>query len=223
MVENSLSRVVQNLIEQDPSIEDALERGYANFSGIARTLKAKAEGFLGKKVTIEGMITAVKRTQVKYVPRQDFQKIIAESIISLRTDVAKMSLEKTRKNLEKARLISADYPEAFFQVLEGATTLTLITDQRIFSEVQAVFKDEEKLEEKQNLVAIIVQSPHNIVRTPGCIVAFYNPIARGQINIEETVSCFTETVIVLRMEDAARAFSILTDLISNARKTAAKK
>ena len=43
MVENSLSRVVQNLIEQDPSIEDSLERGYANFSGIARTLKPKAE------------------------------------------------------------------------------------------------------------------------------------------------------------------------------------
>jgi hypothetical protein len=223
MVENSLSRVVQNLIEQDPSIEDALERGYANFSGIARTLKPKAEGLLGKKVTIEGMITAVKRTQVKYVAGQDFQKIIAESIINLRTDVAKMSLEKTRKNLEKARLVSADYPEAFFQVLEGATTLTLITDQRIFGEVQAIFKDEEKLEEKLNLAAIIVQSPHNIVGTPGCIVAFYNPIARGQINIEETVSCFTETVIVLRMEDAARGFSILTDLISKARKTAAKK
>jgi len=223
MVENSLSRVIQRLIEQDPSIEDALERGYANFSGIARTLKPKAEGLLGKKVTMEGLITAVKRAKAEYVPKQDFQKIIAESIINLRTDVAKMSLEKTRKNLEKARLASADYPEAFFQVLEGTTTLTLITDQRIIEEVQAVFKDEEKLEEKQNLAAITVQSPHGIVGTPGCIVAFYNPIARSQINIEETVSCFTETAIVLRMEDAARAFSILTDLISNARKTVAKK
>jgi len=220
MVEMSLSKAVQTLIEQDLSIQDALERDYANFSGIARVLKPKVEELLGKKVTIEGLITSVKRAKTSYVPRQDFQKIIAGSIISLRTDVAKISLEKTRRNLEKARLVSTDFPEAFFQVLEGTTTLTLITDQRIFGEVQSVFVDEEKLEERQNLAAIMVQSPQGIVSTPGCIVAFYNPIARSQINIEETVSCFNETVIVLRMEDAARAFSILTDLITNARKKA---
>jgi len=222
MVEMSLSKTIQNLIEQDPPIQDALERGYANYSGISRVLKSKAEELLGKKVTIEGLITSVKRAKTAYVPGKDFKKIIAGSIINLRTDVAKISLEKTRKNLEKARLVSSDYPEAFFQVLEGATILTLITDQRIFGEVQTVFKDEEKLEERQNLAAIMVQSPHGIVETPGCIVAFYNPIARSQINIEETVSCFTETVIVLKMEDAARAFGILTDLITNARKTVAE-
>jgi len=220
MVEMSLSKAVQTLIEQDLSIQDALERDYANFSGIARVLKPKVEEFLGKKATIEGLITSVKRAKTSYVPRQDFQKIIAGSIISLRTDVAKISLEKTRRNLEKARLVSTDFPEAFFQVLEGTTTLTLITDQRIFGEVQSVFVDEEKLEERQNLAAIMVQSPQGIVGTPGCIVAFYNPIARSQINVEETVSCFNETVIVLKMEDAARAFSILTDLIANARKKA---
>jgi len=220
MVEMSLSKAVQTLIEQDLSIQDALERDYANFSGIARVLKPKVEELLGKKAKIEGLITSVKRAKTSYVPRQDFQKIIAGSIISLRTDVAKISLEKTRRNLEKARLVSTDFPEAFFQVLEGTTTLTLITDQRIFGEVQSVFVDEEKLEERQNLAAIMVQSPQGIVSTPGCIVAFYNPIARSQINIEETVSCFNETVIVLRMEDAARAFSILTDLITNARKKA---
>jgi len=220
MVEMSLSKAVQTLIEQDLSIQDALERDYANFSGIARVLKPKVEELLGKKAKIEGLITSVKRAKTSYVPRQDFQKIIAGSIISLRTDVAKISLEKTRRNLEKARLVSTDFPEAFFQVLEGTTTLTLITDQRIFGEVQSVFVDEEKLEERQNLAAIMVQSPQGIVNTPGCIVAFYNPIARSQINIEETVSCFNETVIVLRMEDAARAFSILTDLITNARKKA---
>ncbi|MBS7657107.1 MAG: hypothetical protein QXI71_02115 [Candidatus Bathyarchaeia archaeon] len=218
MVEPSLAKTVQTLIEQDFSIQDALERDYANFSGIARMLKPKVEEILGKKVTIEGLITSVKRTKPLYVSQTDFQKIIAGSIISLRTDVSKISLEKTRKNLEKARLVSVNYPEAFFQVLEGTTTLTLITDQRIFNEVHSVFEDVEKLDEKQNLAAIMVQSPKDIVNTPGCIVAFYNPIARSRINIEETVSCFNETIIVLKMEDAARAFSILSDLIANARK-----
>jgi len=220
MVELSISKIVRSLIENDLPIQDALARRYGNYSAIARILKPRVEEIYGKKVDIAGVITAVKRAKVTYTPKTEYRKIVAESRINLRTDVAKISVEKTRRNLEKARLISADFPEAFFQVLEGASTLTLITDEGIFNEVRSIFRKEEILEEKRNLAALIVQSPHEIVDTPGCIVAFYNPISRAHINIEETVSCFTETVIVLRMEDAAKAFSILSDLIFRMRKDA---
>ncbi|HIE18906.1 TPA: hypothetical protein EYP75_04190 [Candidatus Bathyarchaeota archaeon] len=220
MVESSISKIVQNLIENDLPIQDALARGYGNYSAIARILKPRVEEIYGRKVDIAGVITAVKRARVTYTPKTEYHKIVAESRITLRTDVAKISVEKTRRSLEKARLISADFPEAFFQVLEGASTLTLITDEGIFDEVRSIFRKEEILGEKQNLAALIVQSPHEIVDTPGCIVAFYNPISRAYINIEETVSCFTETIIVLRMEDAAKAFSILSDLIFRMRKDA---
>lgn len=219
MVEISLSRTVQFLIEQDPSLQDALERGYANFSAIARLLRPKAEEILGKRVTTEGLISAVKRSRTTYLSKRKHHNIIAGSTITLRTDVAKISLERTRRNMEKARLASADFPEAFFQVLEGSKTLTLITDQRIFPEIRSIFRDEHPLETKQSLTAIIVQSPQGIVNTPGCIVAFYNPLSRNRINIEETISCFTETIIVLDMKDAARAFAILSELITNTRKT----
>ena len=218
MVELSISKIVQNLIENDLPIQDALARGYGNYSAIARILKPRIEEIYGRKVDLAGVITAVKRARVTYTPKTEYQKIVAESRITLRTDVAKISIEKTRRSLEKARLISADFPEAFFQVLEGASTLTLITDEGIFNEVRSIFKKEELLREKRNLAALIVQSPHEIVDTPGCIVAFYNPISRAHINIEETVSCFTETIIVFRMEDAAKAFSILSDLIFRMRK-----
>jgi len=218
LAELSISKVVQHLIENDPPIQDALARGYGNYSAIARILKPKVEEIYGRKVGIAGLITAVKRVRAAYTPRTEYRKIVAESRINLRTDVAKISVEKTRRTLEKARLISADFPEAFFQVLEGATTLTLITDEGIFDEVRSIFREEEILGERRNLAALIVQSPREIVDTPGCIVAFYNPLSRAHINIEETASCFTETVIVLRMEDAAKAFSILSDLISQMRK-----
>lgn len=222
MVKTSISKTVEFLVQNDPPIQDALERGYGSLSAIARLLKPNVEEILEKQVSLEGLITAVKRTRTLYAPKSEHQPIIAESVINLRTDVAKISVEKTRRNLEKARLISADFPEAFFQVLEGASALTLVTDQRVFDQVRSVFREEETLQEKQNLAAVIVQSPRGIVDTPGCIAAFYNPLSRGQINIEETVSCFTETIIVLRMEDVARAFSLISDLIANARKTLTK-
>lgn len=218
MVELSLAKTVQYLIEDDPSIQDAIERGYANFSAIARLLKPKAERILGRKVTLEGMITSVKRARVKYKPSREQLRVIAESVIVIRTNLAKISLEKTRRNLERARFISAEFPEAFFQILEGTSTLTLITDERIFNRVRLKFEDTEILDEKRNLAAVMVQSPKEIVNTPGCIMMFYNAISRRLINIEETISCYTETIIVLRMEDSVKVYSILTDLISDARR-----
>jgi len=219
LVELSLAKAVQYLIENDPPIQDAIERGYANFSAIARLLKPKAEELLGRKVTLEGMITSVKRARTKYRPSRKQLRVIAESVITIRTNLAKISLEKTRRNLERARLISAEFPEAFFQILEGTSTLTLITDERIFSRVRLKFEDAEILDERQNLAAVIVQSPKDIVDTPGCIMMFYNAISRRQINIEETISCYTETIIVLRTEDSVKVYSILTDLISDARRS----
>jgi len=218
MVNLSISRIVQHLIENDLPIQDALARGYGNYSAIARILKHKVEEICGRRVDIAGIITAVKRARAAYAPKREYCRIVAESRITLRTDLAKISVEKTRRNLEKARLISADFPEAFFQVLEGISTLTLITDEGIFENVRSIFRKDEILSEKHNLAALIVQSPKEIVDTPGCIVAFYNPISRAHINIEETASCYTETIITLRMEDAAKAFSILSDLIFRMRK-----
>jgi hypothetical protein len=78
------------------------------------------------------------------------------------------------------------------------------------------------LDESQNLSAIVVQSPREIIDTPGCAIAFYNPVSRSHINIEETMSCFTDTILVLRMEDVGKAFTVLTDLIAEARKTVGK-
>ncbi|MCX8170535.1 MAG: ACT domain-containing protein [Candidatus Bathyarchaeota archaeon] len=218
MVELSLAKVVQYLIEGDPSIQDAIERGYANLSAVARLLKPKAEEILGRRVTLEGMVTSVKRVRVRFKPLKGQLKVVADSIITIRTSLAKISLEKTRRNLEKARLISAEFPEAFFQVLEGATTLTLITDQRIFEDVRLKLEVSEILDEKRNLAAVIIQSPREIVDTPGCITIFYNALSRKGINIEETISCYTETVIVVRMEDSTRVYSILADLVLDARK-----
>jgi len=219
LVEMSLSKTVQSLVENDLSLQDALERGYANFSATARLLKPRVEEILGRKVKLEGLITSVKRAKMSYKPRLDYLKIVAESIINLRTDVAKISLEKTKRTLVTARKTLANYPESFLQILEGATTLTLIVDQRIFDEIRSAFMKGDVLDEKQNLAALIVQSPREIVDTPGCIAALYVPISRNRINIEETVSCFTETIIILKMEDVGKAFTLLTDLITGARKT----
>jgi hypothetical protein len=182
-------------------------------------LKPKVEEALGRKIKLESVITSVKRSKADYRSRRgNVTKIIAESVINLRTDVAKISIEKTKRNLERARKTSANFPEEFLQVLESISAITLIFDQKLFDNIYSIFFEGDILDENQNLAAIVVQSPREIISTPGCVIAFYNTVSRRHINIEETISCFTDTILVLRMEDIGKAFTALTDMIAEARK-----
>jgi hypothetical protein len=216
---NSISKIVQNLIDGDLSLQDALQRDYGNYSAIARMLKPKVEEILGRHVNIESLITSVKRAKRGYKPlRGRMTKVVAGSVINIRTDVAKVSVEKTKRNLEKIRKTLVDFPEEFFQVIEGMSAITLVFDQKLFDEIRSMFREKDVLDKKQNLATIIIRSPDEIIDTPGCVLAFYNTVSRRHINMEETMSCFTDTIVVLGMEDVSEAFAALTDLIAEARK-----
>lgn len=217
----SISRIVQELIDRDTSIQHALEKGYGNYSAIARILKPMVEEMLNRKVKLESVITAVKRARIAYKPEYhlDVTSVIADSTINLRTDVAKISLEKTRRNMDTVRKILTSFSQdEYIQIVEGMRTITLLFDQKLAEKIRSNFSLENILEEKENLVAIIITSPQKIVETPGCITSFYNALSRIHVNIEETLSCSTETIMVLQLKDVGKALAALTNLISEARK-----
>ena len=215
---NSISKTVQNLIDEDLSLQDAMQRDYANYSAIARILISKIKETAGNDVNIESVITAVKRAKVNYtVLKGKITKVVAGSDLNIRTDMAKVSVEKTKENLEKVRKMLATFSADFLQVLEGNTVITLISDLNSFNNISSIFAKKDVIDQKKSLATIIIRSPDEITSTPGCVQAFYNAVSRRHLNIEETMSCYTETIIVLAMEDVSKAFTALTDLISEAR------
>lgn len=215
---SSISRTIQSLIDNDLSLQEALHKGYGNYSAIARMLKPKVEDILGRNIKLESLITAVKRAKVSYkTPKGNVAKVIAKSIINIRTDVAKISVEKTSRNLEKIRKTLANFSGEFFHIIEGTSAITLIFDQKLFENICSMFNEKEVLDKRQSLAAIILRSPVEMIRTPGCVLAFYSTVSRKHINIEETMSCFTDTIIVVSMEDVSKAFTALTELIAEAR------
>lgn len=216
---NSISKTVQNLIDEDLSLQDALQRDYANYSAIARMLMPKIKETVNNKVNIESIITAVKRAKINYTILQGkIKKVVARSGLNIRTDMAKVSVEKNKENLEKIRKTLATFSDEFLQVIEGNSVVTLISDLSSFNKISSLFTKKDVIDKNQNLATVIIRSPDDITSTPGCVQAFYNAVSRRHINIEETMSCYTETIIVLAMEDVNKAFAALTDLISEARR-----
>tara|TARA_B100001971_G_C18160991_1_gene521354 strand:- start:507 stop:1193 length:687 start_codon:yes stop_codon:yes gene_type:complete len=219
LVKLTISRAVKEAIDEDLSIQDSLQYKYGNISAIARLIAPKVEASVNHKVNLESLITSIKRIRDDYkAPPVEVSRIISGSIINVRTDIAKISVEKTKKSLETVRKMLAENQEEFIQVSESISAITLIIDQRMLENVTSPFKGDIILEKGVNLAAIIIHSPETIVNTPGCLTAFYNQVSRRHVNIEDTVSCFTDTIIVVRMKDVGQAFAALTDLISEARK-----
>lgn len=212
------------MIDNDLSLQDALGRRYGNYTAIARLIKPKVERDIGRKVNFESLVTSVKRVKPRLQLAQGgIEGVMAGSVVNVRTDVAKLNLEKTKRSLEAARNVMATYQEEFLQISESNAAITLIFDQKLLEEIHKKFNDDDVLDEQADLAAIIVHSPTTIVRTPGVVLAIYAKIAENHVNIEDTVSCFTDTIVVIRMEEVARTFSTLTDLIAECRAKTKKR
>lgn len=203
----------------DLSVQDALARDYVNLSALARMLVPKVAKRTKKKVRVEGVITALKRVRGAYSPAShDIGRVIAGSVVNVRTHVSKVSVEKNRRTLQAVAAMLTKHQEDFIQVSESLSAITLIFDQRLHGRVKKELSGGEILAEGDDLAAIIVQSPERIVSTPGCVIAFYNQLSRRHVNMEDTVSCHTDTIMVVKVKDAGKAFEALAELIDEERK-----
>jgi aspartokinase len=222
--QKSITETVREIVSSDLSFQDSLQRDYCNISALARIIKPQIDHMLIKDTSIESIITALKRSRFDYDVRQKpIASILAASTITVNTDVAKVSARKSKKTIEKVAKAMIQSVGNFISISESIMSITLVFDDLLLQDVKAMFASDDILEIENGLAAIIVQSPEDIIKTPGWAIAFYNQLARRHINIEDTVSCYTDTIVLVKMEQVGKAFNALTDLISNSRKMAKKR
>jgi aspartokinase len=222
--QKSITETVREIVSSDLSFQDSLQRDYCNISALARIMKPQIDHMLSKNTSIESIITALKRSRYDYDVRQKpISSILAASTITVNTDVAKVSARKSKKTIEKVAKAMIQGVGNFISISESIMSITLVFDDLLLQDVKVMFASDDILEIENGLAAIIVQSPEDIIKTPGCAIAFYNQLARRHINIEDTVSCYTDTIVLVKMEQVGKAFNALTDLISNSRKMAKKR
>lgn len=222
--EKSITEAVREIVSSDLSFQDSLQRDYCNISALARIIKPQIDQMLSKDTSIESIVTALKRSRYDYdVPQKPIASILAASNITVNTDVAKISAKKSKKTIEKVAKAMVQGVGNFISISESIMSITLVFEDLLLQDIKGMFAYDDILEIEDSLAAIIVHSPEDIIKTPGCAIAFYNQLARRHINIEDTVSCYTDTIVLVKMEQVGKAFNALTDLISNSRKMAKKK
>ncbi|HEY9407495.1 MAG TPA: ACT domain-containing protein [Nitrososphaera sp.] len=222
--QKSITEAVRETISNDLSFQDSLQRDYCNISALARIIRPQIDHMLERDTSIESIITALKRSKHDYnVQQKPIAAILAASTITVNTDVAKVSAKKSKKTIEKVAKAMIQSTGNFISISESIMSITLVFDDLLLQDVKGMFAHDDILEIENSLAAIIVHSPEDIIKTPGCAIAFYNQLARRHINIEDTVSCYTDTIVLVKMEQVGKAFNALTDLISNSRRMAKKR
>lgn len=222
--EKSITEAVREIVSSDLSFQDSLQRDYCNISALARIIKPQIDHMLSKDTSIESVVTALKRSRYDYdVAQKPIASILAASTITVNTDVAKISAKKSKKTIEKVAKAMVQSVGNFISISESIMSITLVFEDLLLQDIKVMFAYDDILEIEDSLAAIIVHSPEDIIKTPGCAIAFYNQLARRHINIEDTVSCYTDTIVLVKMEQVGKAFNALTDLISNSRKMAKKR
>ena len=215
--EVSVMKAVRDEVGYDFSVQDAIARDYVNLSALARMLSPKVAARLGQRardVREQSVVTALKRLRGSYpAVESGVGSVIAQSTVNVRTHVSKVSVEKTKRTQQVVTNLLSAHQEDFIQVSESLSSITLIFDQMLHGKVKKALSGAELLEEGADCAAITVHSPDEIVSTPGCISLFYNQLSRRHVNVEDTVSCYTDTILVVSMKDASRAFETLTELI----------
>jgi hypothetical protein len=219
LVKNSIADYTREIVESDYAIVQALSENYANLSALARKIDFLIKEKTNKKVNIQAIISALKRIRnnLKISSRKNFE-VLATSSLSVRTDLAKISVKASKLNAEILTKMMEKFYESIVQISWSPTAYTIVFDEILHPNIISSFKKEEILEDKKGLAAIIVHSSENIIETPGCVSSILNKIALREINIEDVVSTYTYTLLLFKREDIIKAFDALNSLISECRR-----
>jgi len=202
----NISKLTQEFIQNHPYINNSLQKGLINYSSLAR--------MIGREYNIDNfdaILIACRRIKQKSQPKE-YQKIIEilkTSKIEIKNKILVTVLDSTipKKNIELvARKVNRE--KEIFRLVESASAITLITSEDYLETIKKMLGTA-IIKSTSGLVEITLKSSVDIEKIPGVISFVYSRLAEQGINIVETLSCWTDTILFLEEKDLAKAMELL--------------
>ena len=189
----SVAQSVRELLLRRPFLSNALRLGVVNYSALARLFRreigASTEAIKAAILRERDRVMAVEAAR-----ERDILRLLRGTKVTLRDKVA---IVISRRALDMPYVVRASLSESLVYLVDQ----TKVDVERI-KEARAT----------KDMVALILTSPEEVENVPGFVAFITQLLASRDINIREFISCYTDTIIVLRPEDAIRAFTLLQGL-----------
>jgi len=216
----SLAEKTRSYIDAHPSIKDCVSKGLVSYSSLARLIMKDL-----KIDNEEALMIACRRYADKLSSTSDHEKdvlkILKDSRLEMRTKICIVTAKNEWTVLHKMDNLFKDHwnENSIMQVVQSASAVTIIADRSLKDRIMDTVGRFNVIKIRESLVEIAVKSPERIVDTSGVIAYLITNLSDAGINIEETVSCHTDTIFIVKEVDMIDAYSVLTRCIQSAEST----
>jgi len=210
----TVAHIVEKMVRENPSLEQALALDLLSYSRTAVYLKPRVEKEIGKEVKIGAIAMALQRTAEKVRTKQkEYEYKIKE--ISTRSNLAEISIAKTSRIKEIIDEVYETVDIAKGDVvnfIHGNNETTIVFSDSRIEGIKEILRKEKILGEITGLGAISIRFSEETLSTPGFIAYVLKELAWYGVNIVEVVSTYTELSVVLKEEDVAKAYNVVKSL-----------
>lgn len=211
-----ISRVVRNIVEQDEIVQQAMSRKIINYSAYARLIRKDVEKETKKVVSDKSITVALSRVAKNY-KEANKTEIVRATNLSVHSDLAMVSYEKTRENLKRIRAIYEKIPgnlQTYLAITCGISEITVIAEVAVIEQVRELLGNSEVQYEAGNLSGITVKFPIEYVSGRPCVIfEFFRKIVIKNINLYEIISTTTELTFIVGEKDTGLAVTQLTSFL----------
>ena len=207
----NITKLTEGYIAEHPFVKDCLKKGLINYSSLTRQICLDLN--LDAKRNFDAVLIACRRFYSKIKSEATIEKKILEilknSKIEVRNKINAVVLEKgiffpNLLDIEK----EAKKSNETFHIVDGATAITIITSDEFAKKTTQTFRNK-IIKESGDLVEVILKSPRQIETTAGVISYLYSLLGENDINVYETLSCWTDTIFLVEEKDLSKVMALL--------------
>ena len=214
---SSITELVRNYLNLHPYLQEALRKGIINYAALAAQLKEYLEQDNSQKLKLTSVIMAIRRYQEKLCDSPFEEVHYGENAeANLKTNLVMFTLEKSDSFIKSLpRILSlVDFKSGgILHLVQGNYQATIITNSYYSLKIHKLFAKEKIIREDKNLVSIALKYADTLIDVPGQLFLLTRALAWENITIIDLIETMSETIVILREEDASRAFQTLSNLI----------
>jgi aspartokinase len=200
-----------SFIEERPMVKECIAKGLINYSKLSRAIIQQQKL---KNSDFDAVLIAVRRfastkARHNFDSEKAIQRIFKERKLEIKTNICTIVLDESAAFSQIVTIVEEiNEKQEHCHLISGSRTFTLITAEEFLEKILRVFAGK-IVSKKKNLVQIVLRTSKEIESTPGVVAFIFGLFAERGINIVETMSSWTETLIVIEEKDLQKAMQTL--------------
>ena len=215
---DSVSSCVKRIVDKSPFIHEMLIKGILSFSNYAASIQDEVQKAYGKEVKASAIVMALRRyaEELKRASLKQDKGNVEYGIV-MKTNIFDLNLVRRDSFISKLGSLYGQISTEkgdFLNITLGSHEVSLAVSEKYRQLVSELAKDEEVLNQMDDLVALSLVFTGDFLQTPGIVYEAVRHLAWEQINVIEIVSTMNELTFVIKREDSMKAFDVLQGFLA---------